>query len=62
MGRNIISTKLYIVLKTSLRGNRAVIAYAAGWHYKRVATDNVVTQMLMRLSIVEVLHENIEVP
>jgi len=43
MGRNVISAKLYIVLKASLHGNQAVIAYAAGWHYKWVATDNVVT-------------------
>jgi len=30
MGRNIISAKVYIVLKTSLYGNQAVIEYAAG--------------------------------
>jgi hypothetical protein len=33
MGRNIISAKLYIVLKTFLLGNPAVIAYSAGKYY-----------------------------
>jgi hypothetical protein len=33
MGRNVISAKLYTVLKTSLRGSQAVVAYAAGWRY-----------------------------
>jgi hypothetical protein len=45
-----------------LRGSQAVVAYAAGWRYSWVATDNVVTQMLTRLSKVEVLHGKCEVP
>jgi len=33
MGRNIISAKLHIILKTFLLGNPAVTAYCAGKYY-----------------------------